>query len=100
MATWSRFDWQPGNGTRYDLIYSSDSNYNMIGWLQYGGSGNVMLFIDFIHYTYLMEKLHVNIADAVGILKFLDYQGHSVGFPSKDVQYEQCHGKPRISRID
>ncbi len=101
MKTWKRFDWQPGNGTRYDLIYSGDSSKNLIGWLRMGGSGGrMMLFTDFLHYSYIMEKMQINIADAVGILKFLEHQGHYVGYPHEDTIYETCVGDPYIQEIE
>ena len=100
MKTWKRFDWQPGNGTRYDLIYGSGDPYTQIAWLKRGGSGGtLMLFSDFLHYSYIMEKMDINIADAVGILKFLELQGHAVGYPADDMSYETCQGEPYISEI-
>lgn len=95
-----RYDWQPGNGTRYDLIYGEVGNKNLIGWMRQGGSGGcVMLFSAFLHYSYVMEKMQIGIADAVGILKFLQHQGHEVGYPSLDTVYEECNGTPRIEEI-
>lgn len=80
-----RYDWQPGNGTRYDLLYGRTGGMWLITWLKHGGSaGPAMLFDGYIHYTYLMEKLEVNIADATGILKFLEHQGIKVGYPERD----------------
>lgn len=100
MGTWKRFEWMPGNGTRYDLIYSGDGSTNLIAWMKFGGSGGrLMLFTDFLHYSYIMEKMQVNIADAVGILKFLELQGHSVGYPSVDAIYETCVGEPVLREL-
>lgn len=80
-----RFDWQPGNGTRYDLLYGKCGDYHMIAWAGRGGSsGSFMLFSHFLHYTYLMEKMNVNSSDADGILRFLEKMGHDVGYPSYD----------------
>lgn len=101
MKTWKRFDWQPGNGTRYDLIYGGGGEKSMIGWMRQGGSGGtVMLFTDFLHYTYMMEKLGINIADAVGILKFLELQGHSVGYPHEGTIYETCSNDYYLQEIE
>lgn len=94
-----RYDWQPGNGTRYDLVYAPVGDRTMITWLRHGGSGGPsLLFSHFLHYSYVTEKMQVNIADAVGILKFLEYQGHDVGYP-QDIPYEMCTGAPSISQI-
>jgi hypothetical protein len=46
-----------------------------------------------------MEKMSVNIADAVGILKFLEEMGHDVGYPT-DTPYEFCIGASHIQVLD
>lgn len=86
----SRYDWQPGNGTRYDLFYGPTAKPRyLVSWMKYGGAGGVSLaFSDYLHYSYLMEKMGVNISDAVGILMFLEEMGHKVGYPEHDA-YEK-----------
>ena len=58
-----------------------------------------MLFSHYLHYTYLMEKMSVNVADAVGILKFLEKKGHDVGFPAPEIQYEECRGEGTLRTL-
>ncbi len=100
MQTWKRFEWMPGNGTRYDLIYGGGGEKALIAWMHAGGSGGkIMMFTQFLHYSYIMEKMQVNIADAVGILKFLEYHGHDVGYPPEDEVYEMCTGAPIIREL-
>ena len=95
-----RYEWCPGNGTRYDLVYNHVGEKTMITWLNRGGSGGTtMLFSHFLHHSYIQEKMKVNVADAVGILKFLERKGHSVGYPD-GIVYEQCIGEPIINRLD
>jgi len=95
-----RYEWCPGNGTRYDLIYGHVGTKCMITWMHKGGSGGTaMLFSQFLHYTYVQEKMQINIADAAGILKFLEHKGHEVGYPEGSM-YERCEGDPIIRRID
>lgn len=80
-----RYDWQPGNGTRYDLVYGKCGDYYMVGWAnRHGAGGDFMLFSHFLHYSYLMEKMNVNAADADGILRFLEKMGHEVALPTHD----------------
>jgi len=79
------FDWQPGNRTRYELVYGSilPDNGFIVVWLQSGSSGIAFKwFGDYLHYTYFKEKTGLNDADAAGILSFLKSQGHEVGMPS------------------
>lgn len=94
-----RYAWCPGNGTRYDLVHTPVGNHTMITWLRMGGSGGIsLMFSDFLHYTYLEEKMGVNTADAVGILMFLERMGHAVGYPAGD-GYEKCYGEPTLERL-
>jgi hypothetical protein len=98
--TLKRYDWQPGNGTRYDLCYGPVGDRALVTWLRQGGSGGPSLaFSHYLHYTYVMEKMSVNIADAVGILKFLEEMGHDVGYPT-DTPYEFCIGASHIQVLD
>ena len=91
-----RYAWSPGNGTRYDLVHTPVGSRTMITWLKRGGSGGTsLMFSDFLHYTYLEEKMEVNTADAVGILMFLERMGHAVGYPEHG-GYETCYGEPSL----
>ena len=97
----NHYDWQPGNGTRYDLYYSKTGDRGFISWMRRGGAGGTaMSFSHFLHYTYVMEKMEIGIADAVGILKFLEEMGHDVGYPEPDVVYEACSRDPYIKVLD
>ena len=72
-----RHVWCPGNGTRYDL-YHGETNDNpskiFISWMRHGGSGGYSFAFTrdtFLHYSYIMEKMQLNEADAAGILSFI-----------------------------
>ena len=92
-----RYEWCPGNGTRYDLFYDKKGDKAFIAWMRYGGSAGIcMSFSHFLHYTYVEEKMKINTADAVGILKFLQEMGHDVGYPPSDVVYETSTQKAQI----
>lgn len=95
-----RYDWQPGNGTRYDLLYGNVGSYSFVTWLARGGSaGSTMLFSDFLHYTYMTEKMNINEADAAGILKFLEHKGHQVGYPAGDA-FDRIQGPLYIEKLN
>ena len=98
----SRYDWQPGNGTRYDLFYgTTGKNRTLISWMHRGGAGGTtMVFDGFLHYTYIMEKMNVRISDAAGILMFLKEMGHEVGLPDDETSYEKSVGKPFIKVLE
>ena len=89
-----RYSWNPGNGTKYDLVYlcrtiepfeSDDGRrFGLVYMNGFGREyGTAMEFTanTFIHWTWLMKKLDVNEADAVAILQFLERLGHPVGYP-------------------
>lgn len=85
-----RYNWSPGNHTRYDLVYGRreySSTYEPTGngeeyLLVHVQTGRAMVFGDnYLHHSYLEEKLGVNEADAAGILGFLKRMGHAVGYP-------------------
>ena len=100
MELIKRYDWQPGNGTRYDLILTNLKGHWLITWLRFGGSGGPsLLFSGYLHYTYVMEKMSVGIADAVAILKFLEFHGVNVGYPIDD-DYEVPRSEPSLSEIE
>jgi hypothetical protein len=96
----TRYDWQPGNGTRYDLCYGPMGKKTLLTWLRHGGSGGPSIaFFGYLHYSYMMEKMNVGIADAVGILKFLEKMGHEVGYPNH-LNYDTCIGETHIRVIE
>ena len=97
----SRYDWQPGNGTRYDLFYGKTSKETgFISWMKFGGASGVsMAFTHYLHYTYIMEKMQISITDAVGILMFLEELGHAVGYPEHD-EYEKPVREPYIKVLE
>lgn len=81
-----RFSWEPGNGTRYDLIYGplGGTNKFLLCWMLKGGSGGKSILWEgnsLLHHGYLEEKMDIGIADAHGILLFVHSKGHDVGFP-------------------
>lgn len=78
-------DWQPGNGTRYLLIFvelrdeiAGLANSWQVTWVHkrttmfHSGAG-------FISYSYVMEKMGCNVSDAVCIAEAI---GHVLGIPS------------------
>jgi hypothetical protein len=82
-----RIDWQPGNGTRYDIVYAEDDKGRIhFTWLYRGGSGGSTFSFEpggYVHHGYLMEKMDLrSMGDAAGLLAFLHTKGHSVGMPS------------------
>ena len=81
----NRYVWEPGNGTRYDLVYGSvDEHRSMVVWLLKGGSGGTAIMFDsshYLHHTYLEEKMAINSADAAAVLLFLENMGYEVGMP-------------------
>tara|TARA_R110000824_G_scaffold264869_7_gene453717 strand:- start:1883 stop:2203 length:321 start_codon:yes stop_codon:yes gene_type:complete len=90
------YDWQPGNGTNYqlitelldeeleDLAVPGGPNKWLLCWMVKGGSGGVcMKFSGFLHYTYMVEKMGIaNLADVAGLLAFVDKKSMAtVGMP-------------------
>ena len=81
-----RFTWEPGNGSRYDLVYGPlpGTNKFLLSWLLRGGSGGTCIVwngADFLHHGYLEEKMDIVVSDAHAILLFIHSKGHDVGFP-------------------
>jgi hypothetical protein len=74
--------YEPGNATRYHLVYGSikGTTYHeyMVVWLKEGGSGGSAFrwrhFDDLTtpHWSYLSEKMGINIADAKAIAGFIE----------------------------
>jgi len=97
------WEFQPGNGTRYELIYTSRlrQGRSMISFMRYAAGGICMVFNSdgFLHYTYMMEKMHdIRIADAAAVLEFLQLMGHGVGMPEEDAyeRMEDISGPNRV----
>ena len=80
-----RVDWEPGNNTRYDMLYGEYLDAQgkpmfFVTWLRLGGSGGTTLSWSggHLHWSYVTEKMQVNSADAAGIMAYLKTQGHEV----------------------
>ena len=87
-ANIERVSWEPGTGTRYDLLLASykreDSVWLALTWLFKGGSGGVTMTWDIkstLHWGYMAEKMDVNRADAAGMLAFVRAKGFLVQMP-------------------
>ena len=78
--TWDHHE----NRTRYDLIYGRRSTGEFILGNFVDGSGRFMVIHDpgYTWWGYVMDKLVLNKADAVGVLGFLEFMGHAVGYPN------------------
>tara|TARA_B100000941_G_C27968251_1_gene285037 strand:+ start:19 stop:312 length:294 start_codon:yes stop_codon:yes gene_type:complete len=95
-----RYEWCPGNGTRYDLYYDKKVDKAFIAWMRSAGAGGVcMSFSHYLHYTYIEEKMNIGTGDAVGILKFLETMGHDVGYPD-EATFTPLSGKPQIRVLE
>jgi hypothetical protein len=79
-----RYQYQPGNGTNYDIMYGDNGpgrGYLFV-WLKRGGSGGSAFRFDggcFIHSGYLMEKMDLPerlMGDVWALCAFLNAQGH------------------------
>jgi hypothetical protein len=80
-------DWQPGNGTRYALLFVElrdeiagfdEANSWQVTWL----SRRKTMFISsgsLVHYSYVQEKLSCGMADAICIAEAI---GHILGLKS------------------
>ena len=74
---------EPGNMTRYDLIYGMlpyhcfpgepDNERFMLTWMKYGGSGGVSIIVSqWVHPTYVAEKMGVGPEDARVLAEFIN----------------------------
>ena len=57
-----RFIWEPGNGTRYDLVYGpfAGTGEFLLCWMKKGSSGGTCILWksgDFLHHNYIEEKM-------------------------------------------
>jgi hypothetical protein len=89
------YDYQPGNGTRYALLFTRLDATKLpeacegtlgpgrSGWMiTWVTKGKTMILSDtgrFVHYNYIAEKLDVGVADAICLAEFI---GHVLGRPS------------------
>jgi len=88
-----RYIWTPGNGSRYGLLYGrrlreptqhdTGCEYVLILLSSFGNTGPTAIVFSeqYLHHSYVEEKLQINTADAAGVLAFLDRMGHEVGYP-------------------
>ena len=76
-----RIYWEPGNASRYDLIFIPDVGHGrwFLAWMRRGGSGGVGMRAshgEFLHINYLMEKMEVRSeGDAHALVAFLVSKG-------------------------
>tara|TARA_R100000008_G_C3427899_1_gene88126 strand:+ start:267 stop:506 length:240 start_codon:yes stop_codon:yes gene_type:complete len=54
-----------------------------------GSGGKAFIWGDYLHHSYIEEKMSINSADANGVLLFLQHMGHEVGLPQGDY-FERC----------
>ncbi len=96
-----KYYWEPGNGSRYDLFFGKAQGKYLLAWMRSGGSGGMAFAFsgDYVHHTYLEEKMKLNSADAAGLLKFLEVMGHDVGMPPDEV-YFPWHGTASLRVLD
>jgi hypothetical protein len=80
-----RYDYQPGNGARYDIMYGHnlDTGGALLVWLSRGGSGGSAFRFNsngsggYIAAGYLMEKMNIALrGDALALCAFLNERGH------------------------
>lgn len=78
-----RYDFCPGNGARYDLMYGKVPNGGyLLVWLKRGGSGGCAFRFhadSYVHSSYLAEKMDLTkwMGDAYALCAFLNTQGHN-----------------------
>lgn len=74
-----RFDYQPGCGTRYDLLYGKTPRGHALVWLRESGvAGPAFCFRENLLQSYYMEdKMGLRRGDVYALLAFLVLQGHN-----------------------
>lgn len=63
------WDWQPGNGTRYQLTVTQVGEHTLFAWVNHGS-----MFVypgELPHPRYVCEKMRINEADAEGVIAWL-----------------------------
>lgn len=90
------YRFEPGNGTSYDLLFGHTQDDGVVWdgkvllvWLYNGGSGGGVFRFDpdnFLHHSYLSEKLPLPygglVGDVTALLVFLSGFGIEVGLPT------------------
>lgn len=78
-----RVSWDPGNSTRYELLYGRVPGGYMVSWLKNGGIGGRTLVWSgsFLDWTVVSEKMGITSDEAAGILSFLRSRRHEIGMP-------------------
>jgi len=82
-VTIKRYGYEPGNGTRYDLLYGKAPQGYLLVWLHRGGSGGSAFRFSgdqFVAAGYLAEKMSIPATlggDTDALLAFLRLQGHT-----------------------
>ena len=84
------YRFEPGNGTSYDLLFGGQPDGKvLLVWLYNGGSGGGVFRFDpdnFLHHSYLSEKLPLPyggpVGDVTALLVFLSGFGIEVGLPT------------------
>lgn len=63
-------DWQPGNGTRYEVYLFLTYERILISWWNKGDGGRTMIkdTLNMFHYSYMLEKMNIGEADAAALL--------------------------------
>jgi hypothetical protein len=82
-----KYIWEPGNATRYELLMGAVDSKMLLCWLREGGAGGTCLRWNgdnTVAVTYLIEKMGVNLGDAVGILSFLESKGFNVVYNTNE----------------
>ena len=97
-TTLERFTFEPGNGTRYDLLYGEAPRGYLLVWLHKSGSGGSAFRFSgdcFVASGYLAEKMSIPAylgGDTNALLAFLRLRGHDTevsGFFDKAGHYVQ-----------
>ena len=79
--------WQPGNGTNYDITIVVDGDgIVLMCWMKHGGSGGVCMKFprgSYLFWDYMSEKMGTNAADTAAMLALVRGLGLAeVGMPS------------------
>tara|TARA_Y100000310_G_C20697297_1_gene826623 strand:- start:1261 stop:1554 length:294 start_codon:yes stop_codon:yes gene_type:complete len=89
-------DYEPGNGTRYRLLFDTLSKDRyLFCWFKNADVGGLCYLgrnSNHLHLNYLMEKMTVNKADGLALLKFLKEHGVNVLYPPYARNYFERYG--------
>ena len=80
------YQWQPGNGTNYDINVHEHNGKVLLCWMLHGGSGGICMRFakgSFLDCSYMAEKMGLdNRADLAGILALVhELKLAEVGMP-------------------